>query len=87
MNLTDLNHRFGIAGVVRFDEDRGFTRLRVTSKAATSTTVTTSVTTTSTPASATSPAAAVAPHLRKTRIDILLCVLENTNEIAGLFGI
>ncbi|HEY4355027.1 MAG TPA: D-hexose-6-phosphate mutarotase [Acidobacteriaceae bacterium] len=33
MNLTELNHRFGIAGVVLFDEDRGFTRLRVTSKA------------------------------------------------------
>ncbi|HEY4358610.1 MAG TPA: D-hexose-6-phosphate mutarotase, partial [Acidobacteriaceae bacterium] len=37
MNLTELNHRFGIAGVVLFDEDRGFTRLRVTSKACTAT--------------------------------------------------
>lgn len=37
MNPSELNRRFGIAGIAVFDEDRGFTRLRITGKAATAT--------------------------------------------------
>ena len=37
MNPAQLNQRFGINGVALFDDDRGLTRLRITSKAASAT--------------------------------------------------
>jgi hypothetical protein len=57
------------------------------SEATTATTATTSTTTTSAVTTAATATTAVASHLGKTRIDWLLGLGEDSNEITSLFGV